>query len=682
MKRVILMSAVALAAPAWAVIDDSALGWQDLNGESKTGRWYAILDVDKAPYVGAFKNGTIVSSDILWGHGGTLPSDGSAARTLHIGDGATHVLKHLWSGSGGVSVEVCIHDGGKFELAGNGSYIGTRGHLQIMVHSGGTLLYGSTRVPNLAEVNNNGNWFDVSGRAEFPYGIRMANNVKKEHVFYQRSGSSVLFGGDVDYDGSLNDYFRYVIEGGTLQITDQCAFKIPAGKGEIAAGAEATIDVAEGVVFDFSPFTVWGEGALLTKCGPGALDVGNILKPAIHLADGSLVLSDEEAQYDFSQMSAVAGKVVVFRPKYIVNSISDEFLESAAFSLDTSEFSDGDVIFESEDDSLLDAVKSKFEDFGIPSAWRITKQEGALVLVSNCIFTGNGGASDWNDASGWLTGSVPKGAPVFIKGEGVVCEIKEAIDAVSSITVSDGATLKVSCAIDLPCMNLLADGNVVFARGADVKIQEMSFGVSENTKLPVFKVEKGAAVSVPGGSVFHNAKVHLYGTLSTYGDGDLVIGGSSATSKDKAWYDFICDGATINVKNGAFRLHYRSNNQWVEPWIYDNKTSSDSNANKHKFVLKDTVFVLAEGCGMSFGQNACNWNPNYGETFDGTILSSSGEVYFGHANPDTKDYHKFINGAGIGLKEGAPPSTSSIKLGFRNPELVLDGPGCFIKLGG
>ena len=551
-----IFSLIALAAPAWAVIDDTGVVWQDLGGESKNGRWYSILGAEQSPYTAAFKNGTIVSSDTLWGYGGTLPSDGSAARTLHIGDGATHVLKHLWSGSGGVSVEVCIHDGGKFELAGNVSYIGTKGHLQIMVHSGGTLLYGSTRVPNLAEVNNNGNWFDVSGRAEFPYGIRMANNVKKELVFYQRSDSSALFGGDVDYNGSLNNYFRYVIEGGTLQITDQCVFKIPAGKGEIAAGAEAAIDVAEGVVFDFSPFTVWGDGALLTKCGSGALDIGNILKPAIHLADGSLVLSDEEAQYDFSQMSAVAGKVVVFRSKYIVNSISDEFLESAAFSLDTSAFLDGDVIFESEDDSLLDAVKSKFEDFGIPSAWRITKQEGVLVLESNCIFTGNGGASDWNDASGWLTGSVPKGAPVFIKGEGVVCEIKEAIDAVSSITVSDGATLKVSCAMDLPCIVLHANGNVVFCEGADVKLQEVSFGVSENTKLPVFKVEKGAAVSVPGGSVFHNAKVHLYGTLSTYGDGDLVIGGSSAIiPKDQvAWYDFICDGATLNVQNHCYPI--------------------------------------------------------------------------------------------------------------------------------
>ena len=111
------------------------------------------------------------------------------------------------------------------------------------------------------------------------------------------------------------------------------------------------------------------------------------------------------------------------------------------------------------------------------------------------------------------------------------------------------------------------------------------------------------------------------------------------------------------------------------------KTAKDNNANKHKWEIKDTLFILAEGCGMSFGGAfGTSWNPNYGEIFDGTILSSTGEVYLGQANPDTKDYHRFINGAGIGLKEGVPPSTSSIKLGFRNPELVLDGPGCFINV--
>ena len=61
--------------------------------------------------------------------------------------------------------------------------------------------------------------------------------VSKPFVFYQRAGSSVSFGGDVDCNGAQTDKFSYVIEGGSLAITRQCEFKIPDGKGEIAVCA-------------------------------------------------------------------------------------------------------------------------------------------------------------------------------------------------------------------------------------------------------------------------------------------------------------------------------------------------------------------------------------------------------------------------------------------------------------
>ena len=261
-----LLFALLATQSTWAVIDDSNIVWTDLKGESKTGRWYEILPgQESAPLVGAFTNGTITTGNkqTLWG------SENNSPRTLHVGEGATHYLTELWSGSGGTPVEICIHNGGRFELVGASSCIGTKGYLRVRVHEGGTLVYGSTKVPNLAEIKQQDNWFDIFGRAEFPYGIRMASDVSQPFVFYQRAGSSVVFGGDVDYNKSQNNYFSYIIEGGFLQIIDQCAFKIPAGKGEIVAGTEATIDVADGVDFDFSPFTVWGDGAKLTKTGGG-----------------------------------------------------------------------------------------------------------------------------------------------------------------------------------------------------------------------------------------------------------------------------------------------------------------------------------------------------------------------------------------------------------------------------
>ena len=76
-----IFSLIALAAPARAVIDDTGVVWQDLGGESKDGKdgrwWYSILGAEQPPYTAAFKNGTIVSSETLWGYDGPLPSDGS-----------------------------------------------------------------------------------------------------------------------------------------------------------------------------------------------------------------------------------------------------------------------------------------------------------------------------------------------------------------------------------------------------------------------------------------------------------------------------------------------------------------------------------------------------------------------------------------------------------------------------
>ena len=281
------------------------------------------------------------------------------------------------------------------------------------------------------------------------------------------------------------------------------------------------------------------------------------------------------------------------------------------------------------------------------------------------------GVTDWNNALGWESGLVPQNVRVFIKGENVVCEIKEAIPTVQSITVSEGATLKISCAIDLPPLIVHANSTVLFESGADAKLNEVSFSPSGKTELPVFEVAEGGKVSVPGGTVFHNVKVHLYGALSTHGNGDLVIGGSSHATGSSAWYGFVCEGATIKVENGAFRLHWRTNNNLDHPWLYDEK----------KIKIKNTAFDLADRQEMSFGMNGGNWNPCYGEIFDNTIIASDCSIYFGLSNPDNGNRsHQFVNGSGIGIADGVPSATSKMTIGFGNQVVVLDGPNSFINV--
>jgi hypothetical protein len=226
-------------------------------------------------------------------------------------------------------------------------------------------------------------------------------------------------------------------------------------------------------------------------------------------------------------------------------------------------------------------------------------------------------------------------------------------------------------------VTLAANSRILFENGSDAIVDDFSFSGGK-TELPTFEVAAGGKASVPGGTTFHDVKVHLHGTLATHGSGDLVIGGSAANVEGNAWYDFVCDGATIHVENGAFRLHYLANSSWPLPWVYDN--SLTTSGQKRNYTMRDTNFVLAEGAAMSFGLSTGNWNPNFGVLHDGTVLLSSGPIYLGNANPDTGNFHKFVNGGGIGVTNGIPPSTSSLTLGFRKPELTLEGPNSFVNV--
>ena len=674
--RLLALCTLVAAIPAFAVIDETNFVWEDLGGTTKTGRGYDHTPGGTAaPYAGGYSNGTITSSAILWGFSSPA-SDGSSARTLHLGDEGTYILQHQWSGSGRTSIEICIHDGGRFELTGANSWFGTGGHIQVLVHEGGTFVYGTTRVPNVEEVACANNWYDVSGTAEFPHGIRMKVNVQRDHTLYQRASSSVSFGGDIDWDNKQAASFTYVIEGGTLHITDQCEFKLPAGNGKIAAGASDTVDVASGVFFKFTPFPDWGAGATVTKTGAGTLGIGGGT-PAIHLSDGSLSLCAADSTYDLSQVTAASGKSVVFGAKNCrVDTMAASLLSAADFAVDTDAVIAGETFLLSTDDSLLDAVKTKVEA-NLSSAYRVSKENGGLVLAGNYVFTGNGGATDWGDATGWSSGSIPNGMPTTIKGAGVLCRISCAVPAVSSIVVTDGATLAVATNFTLPPVTVAANSRILFENGSDAIVDAFSFAGGQ-TELPVFEVAAGGKASVPGGTTFHDVKVHLYGTLATHGNGDLVIGGSAANVVGNAWYDFVCDGATIQVENGAFRLHYLANTSWPLPWVYDNSLSTSGQ--KRNYTMRNTTFALAAGAEMSFGLSTGNWNPNFGVLHDGTILSATGPIYLGNANPDTGNFHKFINGAGIAVTNGVPPSTSVLTLGFRKPEITLEGPNSFVNV--
>ncbi len=158
------------------------------------------------------------------------------------------------------------------------------------------------------------------------------------------------------------------------------------------------------------------------------------------------------------------------------------------------------------------------------------------------------------NAAGWACGYVPVGEDVSIAGTGVtaVLDATNVIPAFASVTVRDGAALRVTATNDLPALTL-RPGTSLSVEGADAAAVFSAFHIvalNEGDTPASFSVTDGATAVLPGGTNVKNVFLRLEnGTLANNGTGPLALG--TADDGESAVFGLYATNSTIATRNNT-----------------------------------------------------------------------------------------------------------------------------------
>ena len=208
----------------------------------------------------------------------------------------------------------------------------------------------------------------------------------------------------------------------------------------------------------------------------------------------------------------------------------------------------------------------------------------ARIAASEFFFEGTGGVTDLNDNSGWISGSVPTGQDVMIRGSGVTAVVNadQTLPNFSSITLREGATLKVvgkgaeDAAIVLP--SLIIDAYSTLEIGDEFQTETLATlpaslttsALSEGANLSRIVIQTNATLNVGGGRQFKNVDFRLYGTVANeLSEAAPVFG--YAEIGETSYIAFTADGGVFgfhsnqNAGNGAVKIVYPVSGGTVVP---------------------------------------------------------------------------------------------------------------------
>ena len=172
----------------------------------------------------------------------------------------------------------------------------------------------------------------------------------------------------------------------------------------------------------------------------------------------------------------------------------------AVFALDNSggAFALGATVVTSDDaDFLACVVASLNAGTTVPEGLVAAVSGNAVRLVTphSHTFTSDG-ELDIGDASGWNMADFA-GKAVFVSGASTVALISPSSPTFSRITLSDGATLKVTGAdIELPPITLLTPSTLLVPDGASAAMTNGFSAMGDASGLPVVKVETNGVLTV------------------------------------------------------------------------------------------------------------------------------------------------------------------------------------------
>lgn len=596
----------------------------------------------------------------------TLTFDGDVA---FCGDAKTG------SKSSGSPVTVNVNEGG--ELCVNSGFYPKR--VTFNINEGGKFTYSSTA--GAYNCNANVDWpVNNRGTMYWPEGF---HNYKGDAwsfkpLINQISGEWQL-GGIVKYNQNI--FWRVTLTGGTVKALENKTVSFnPVNPSradlwylKFADGADIALEAAAGATLDLSNFSYEG-AAKVTLQGAGTIKLPTVGAPtgitvkdawsydvsaegaemsvvAVEGRNASVTISGSNVSV--AELGSVAGTLRIDGAGLAITALAEGAMITGAVEVGE-KFKVGDTVVTSADAAVLRAIANNLTARGVSTAI-----EGSALKLAASDYTFNStSVTDFSNPSGWKSGSVPPaGLAVSVSGEGVLAEISSAINAYSEITVSDGATLKVSLKnLALPKIKLVDGGTLEVA--ADIPMPaDISAALPEDPAtddLGRLVIDEGATLSVPGGTSFSNVDMLVKGAVVLTSAGDVVFG--SAAAGKTTWFGLTFDGGSVTTL-GAGNVNF-----------FCPEAGGTVKA-KGTVLLKDAAFGTNHG--FNFGVNN-KVDEIVAVTLDGTTLDFAKN--WNYISGTTRI--SLVNGAAIAKSTGVNEKTSLWITDYST--ITLDATSTFI----
>ena len=466
---------------------------------------------------------------------------------------------------------------------------------QVDVKAGGSLSFAASTFGLAPSVARNYNYFKSAGDLHLPSGLiwndTCGSTVGNNRDFTVNiNGGRLFLGGNVTKTytstGTYAQPLTFNFSTSTLVVTNDVAFiPVSTSPGEsvvanVAADKTLTVDVQEDSSLDATIFA-YGSGSSVVKQGPGTMTFGS-LPPSLAVQAGTAAFA--ETLDGTSSISLSPGASIRFCRTGNVIGTAPANYAAASFSLETANFTEPCVVLTSSDADFLAHVAAQIAAT-VPEGLAAQVADGRLSLVTSSgdIFTSSG-ELDLGDPSGWNSASVPSGNDIVVSGPDTVALVTGTTPAFGSITLENGATLKVTGAnIDLPPVSLSYPSKLFVAGGATAYITNGLAGGGDASGLPVFEIATNATVTAARNTKFKNMDFRLYGKIEVPQTGSDGLYFGYADAGETAYFAMTSVGGKVLIP-----LNSGLGNAWKN---FASPASGGRVVVRGPIVLKDTEFL-------------------------------------------------------------------------------------------
>ena len=472
---------------------------------------------------------------------------------------------------------------------------------RMNVKAGGTLIFdpASLKLGTGSVEGQGASWFGNFGTTIFPNGLPFeaaSGHTKGAVLFLSQSAGTMTFGGPVTKTSAAHAHYQFNLMGGTLDIQDDVSFDFFEQVGMPTNDTSATINVAAGKTLNWAN-AVFTTNTVLTKTGPGQIILGASLPETFNFTEGILGLV-ADTTYRALALPAGAG---LHATGTGISLTSVEGLADATFTIDTEVIAAGDPtpVITSEDGDLLDLLLARLT--GLPETVELVRRENGLYLIPSAdapnVFSASG-VLNLADPSGWGAGVAPaEGADVIVTGPDTTAILASTNVVYNSITVTDGATLRIDDTIKTfpTAMKLDYTARLLLEKGTFAAPVSMIQARADAAHLPVIEVGSGATYELNNGAAFKNVHLKVYGRIRAQNPGSNYYFGT-ADANETAYFALTAENANFDFINNNTTIY------WVSP-----KTATGRVVVPTKLSFKDTT--IQSTWNTTFGYSVGYLNP-------------------------------------------------------------------------